>query len=44
MDKYTIEREGQIDFYRAFLPRVDPSLSLEDIIADNNDGAKYFSI
>ena len=38
MDKYTIEREGQIDFYRAFLPRVDPSLSLEDIIADNNDG------
>ena len=38
MDKYTLEREGQIDFYSTFLPRVDPELKIEDILADSNDG------
>lgn len=38
MDKYTLEREGQIDFYNTFLPRVDPELKIEDILADSNDG------
>lgn len=38
MADYTIERDGQIDFYRTFLPRIDPSLSLDDILADDNDG------
>lgn len=32
------EREGQIDFYSRFIPVVDPSLSVDDIIANNNDG------
>ncbi|MCC8078956.1 MAG: hypothetical protein LIO57_02685 [Oscillospiraceae bacterium] len=38
MDKYTLERDGQIDFYRVFLPRVNPALDIEEILADNNDG------
>ncbi len=38
MDKYTLERDGQIDFYKVFLPRVNPSLDIDDILADNNDG------
>ncbi len=38
MDKYTLERDGQIDFYKVFLPRVNPALDIEDIIADSNDG------
>ena len=35
---FNTEREGQIDFYQTFLPLIDPSLSLEDILADDNDG------
>lgn len=38
MDKYTVERDGQLDFYKVFLPRVNPDLDIEDILADNNDG------
>lgn len=38
MDKYTLERDGQIEFYKVFLPRVNPALDIEDIIADSNDG------
>lgn len=38
MEKYSLERDGQIDFFNMFLPRIDKSLSLEDILADNNDG------
>ena len=38
MDKYIIERDGQLDFYKAFLPRVNPQLDVDEIIADNNDG------
>lgn len=38
MGKYTIESEGQIDFYKQFLPRINPSLNIDEILADNNDG------
>lgn len=38
VDKYATEREGQFDFYRSFLPRVNPALDVDGIIADNNDG------
>lgn len=38
MDKYSLERDGQIDFYTMFLPRVDRSLDIDQILADNNDG------
>lgn len=38
MDKYTLERDGQVDFYTMFLPRVDRSLDIDQILADNNDG------
>ncbi len=38
MSYYKTEREGQLDFYEAFLPRIDSSLKVDDILADNNDG------
>ena len=38
MDKYILERDGQLDFYKVFLPRVNPSLDIDEILADNNDG------
>ena len=38
MASFVTEREGQIAFYETFLPLIDPSLSLEDILADDNDG------
>lgn len=38
MDKYILERDGQLDFYKAFLPRVNPDLGIDEILADNNDG------
>ena len=38
MASFELEREGQIDFYESFIYRVDTSLSLEDILADDNDG------
>lgn len=33
-----MEREGQIEFYKVFLPRVNPDIDIDEIIADNNDG------
>ena len=38
MDKYTLERDGQLDFYSAVLPRVNPALKVEDILSDDTDG------
>ena len=38
MANYITEREGQIEFYQTFLPLIDPSLKLDDILADDNDG------
>ena len=38
MEKYMLERDGQIDFYHTFLPRIDPSLDIDEVLADNNDG------
>ena len=38
MANFETEREGQIEFYNSFLPLVDPSLTLENILADDNDG------
>jgi hypothetical protein len=38
LDRFAFEREGQLDFYNRVLPRVDPSLDIEDILADNTDG------
>ena len=38
MDKYILERDGQLDFFRVFLPRVNPALDIDEILADNNDG------
>ncbi len=37
-EKYTSEKDGQLDFYNQFLPRINPNLTVEDIIANNNDG------
>ena len=37
-EKFTTEKDGQIDFYNQFLPRINPNLTVEDIIANNNDG------
>lgn len=37
-EKYTLERDGQLDFFERFLPRVDPSLNIQDILSDNTDG------
>lgn len=38
MAHFDTEREGQLDFYRRFLERVDPALGPEDVLADDNDG------
>lgn len=38
MASYDTEREGQLAFYETFLPLIDPSLTLDDILADDNDG------
>ena len=38
MDKYILERDGQLDFYKVFLPRINPALDIDEILTDNNDG------
>lgn len=38
MDKFILERDGQIDFYNRVLPHINPELTKEDILSDNNDG------
>lgn len=37
-EKFTTEVEGQTSFYDRFLPRINPNLTTEEIIANNNDG------
>lgn len=38
MPKYLLERDGQLDFYNCFLPRVNPAITIDEILADNTDG------
>ncbi|MFZ7157466.1 hypothetical protein C3007_03470 [Avibacterium gallinarum] len=38
MRKYTLELDGQRDFYQTYLPRIDKTLTLEQILTDNTDG------
>ena len=38
MASFINEREGQIAFYEAFLPLIDPNIAVDDILADDNDG------
>lgn len=38
MANFNTEREGQIEFYQTFLPLVAPTLGLDEILADDNDG------
>lgn len=38
MEKYTLELDGQLDFYQTYLPRIDKTLTLEQILTDNTDG------
>ena len=38
MKKYANEKEGQIEFYEDFLPRVDSTLTDEEIFNDYTDG------
>lgn len=38
MPQYILEREGQLDFYNRFLPRVDPTVTVDELLVDNTDG------
>lgn len=38
MTLFNTEREGQFSFYETFLPRINPELSVDDVLADDNDG------
>ena len=38
MESIIDEKQAQIDFYNTFLPRINPNLSIDDIISDSNDG------
>lgn len=38
MRKYSLELEGQKEFYNDYLKLVDSTLSIDDILADNTDG------
>lgn len=38
MANFDTEREGQLEFYSTYLPLVNPDLSIDDILADDNDG------
>lgn len=37
--KYILELEGQRDFYENYLKLIDNSLSVDDVLSDNTDGA-----
>lgn len=37
-EKFANEIDGQTNFYDRFLPRINPNLTTEEIIANNNDG------
>ncbi len=36
--KYDDEKTGQREFYNDYLPLIDSSLTIEDILVDNSDG------
>ena len=38
MKKYLYELDGQKEFYENYLKLIDKTLSLDDVLADNNDG------
>ena len=38
MKKYKDEKEGQRDFYEAYLALVNNDLTMEDVLSDNTDG------
>lgn len=38
MPGYALERDGQLDFYGRFLPRVAPGIGIDEILGDSNDG------
>ena len=38
MEKYTYEIEGQKSFYNSYLKRINNTLTMEDVLSDNNDG------
>lgn len=38
MKKYEFELEGQEDFYKEYLKRIDKKLNINDILTDNTDG------
>lgn len=38
INSFSTEREGQIDFYKQFLPRINPDLDIDEILSDYNDG------
>ena len=44
MDKYINERDGQLDFYNMFLPRIDPNLDIENILAVAAGKKQFFPI
>lgn len=37
--KYSLELEGQRDFYESYLKLVDSTLSIDEVLSDNTDGA-----
>ena len=38
MEKYVYEIEGQKSFYNSYLKRINNTLTMEDVLSDNNDG------
>ena len=36
--KYSVELEGQIEFYEQYLKIINPELTYEDIFRNNSDG------
>lgn len=38
MAKYILELDGQLDFYKTYLPRIDKNLTIEQIQTDHTDG------
>ncbi len=38
MNKYTNELDGQQDFYKSYLARINKNLTTKDVLSDNNDG------
>ena len=36
-EKFTTEKDGHIDFYNQFLPIINPTITVDEIIANNND-------